>query len=69
MLATGAVADALLEVQANQQQPSLDVAALLASVLQKDLVGSGSPPFLVGRALWMASRSPPMHKHCKLLQH
>lgn len=56
LLATGATADVLLEVQAKQQQPSLDIAALLASVLQRDLLGSGSPPFLVGRALWMASR-------------
>lgn len=56
LLATGATADVLLEVQADQQQPALDIAALLASVLQQDLAGPGRPPFLVGRALWMASR-------------
>lgn len=56
LLAVGAVADAVLEVQAQQDQPALDIPALLAAVLQEDLRQTGQPPFLVGRALWMASR-------------
>ena len=58
LLAVGAVADSLLEVQAQQQQPPLDIPALLHNVLQQDLVTPSTPPFLTGRALWMAARSP-----------
>ena len=56
LLAVGAVAEAVLEVQAQQEQASLDIPPLLAAVLQEDLRPAGQPPFLVGRALWMASR-------------
>ena len=52
----GAVADSLLEVQAQQQQPSLDIPALLHNVLHEDLTQANTPPFLTGRALWMAAR-------------
>ena len=56
LLAVGAVAEPLMEVQAHQEQPALDVPALLHNVLQQDLVNPATPPFLTGRALWMAAR-------------
>lgn len=56
LLAVGAVAEPLMEVQAQQEQPALDVPALLHNVLQQDLVNPNMPPFLTGRALWMAAR-------------
>ncbi|KAL3138300.1 hypothetical protein ABBQ32_006113 [Trebouxia sp. C0010 RCD-2024] len=56
LLAVGAVAEPVLEVQAQQDHPSLDVPALLHNVLQQDLLTPNMPPFLTGRALWMAAR-------------
>ena len=59
LLAVGAVAEAVLEVQAQQEQPALDIPALLHNVLHQDLTTPNTPPFLTGRALWMAARSGP----------
>lgn len=56
LLAVGAVAEPVMEIQAQQEQPALDVPALLHSVLQQDLINPNTPPFLTGRALWMAAR-------------
>lgn len=56
LLAVGAVAEPILEVQAQQDQPALDIPALLHNVLQEDLLTPNAPPFLTGRALWMAAR-------------
>ncbi|KAL3142974.1 hypothetical protein ABBQ38_003256 [Trebouxia sp. C0009 RCD-2024] len=56
LLAVGAVAEPVLEVQAQQDHPALDVPALLHNVLQQDLLTPNTPPFLTGRALWMAAR-------------
>lgn len=56
LLAVGAVAEPMMEVQAQQEQPALDVPALLHNVLQQDLIAPNTPPFLTGRALWMAAR-------------
>lgn len=56
LLAVGAVAEAVLEVQAQQEQPALDIPALLHNVLHQDLTTPNTPPFLTGRALWMAAR-------------
>lgn len=52
----GAVAEPVLEVQAQQEQAALDIPALLHNVLQEDLMTPNTPPFLTGRALWMAAR-------------
>ena len=56
LLAVGAVAKPILEVQAQQAQPALDIPALLHNVLHQDLIAPNAPPFLTGRALWMAAR-------------
>lgn len=56
LLAVGAVAEPVLEVQAQQDHPPLDVPALLHNVLHQDLLTPNMPPFLTGRALWMAAR-------------
>jgi hypothetical protein len=56
LLAVGAVAEPILEVQAQQAQPALDIPALLHNVLHQDLIAPNAPPFLTGRALWMAAR-------------
>ena len=65
LLAVGAVAEPLLEVQAQQDKPAqLDIPALLHNVLQEDLINPHTPPFLTGRALWMAAR---WHSRCAFL--
>jgi hypothetical protein len=56
LLAVGAVAEPILEVQAQQAQPALDIPALLHNVLHQDLISPNALPFLTGRALWMAAR-------------
>lgn len=56
LYAVGTVSDSLIDLGAGSGvRLALDVPGLMASVLQEDLVPS-APPFLIGRALWVASR-------------
>lgn len=57
LYAVGTVSDALVELAAASggRGLPLDVPGLMAGILQEDLVLS-APPFLIGRALWVASR-------------
>lgn len=64
LLAVGTCAEVLLAARgaaaAGFAQPGsaahFDLDGLLASVAAEDLGQPGSPPFLVGRALWLAAR-------------
>ena len=51
----GAVSDALLEAP-GASDADFDLGSFLQNVLAQDLQAPDPPPFLVGRALWVASR-------------
>lgn len=54
LLAVGAVADPLLQAPGSSDR-DFDLASFLNSCLAEDLSAS-SPPYLLGRALWVALR-------------
>jgi hypothetical protein len=55
LLAVGAVSDPLLEAPGSSDV-DFDLASFLQNVLHEDLQSPGAPPFLAGRALWVAAR-------------
>ncbi len=55
LLAVGAVSDPLLEAP-GASDADFDLGSFLQNVLAHDLQAPNSPPFLIGRALWVASR-------------
>lgn len=64
LLAVGAVSEPLLEAP-GASDADFNLGAFLDQVLAQDLQNPSSPPFLVGRALWVASRCGP-HFHLTL---
>ena len=72
LLAVGSVADPLLEAPGSSDR-DFDLASFLNSCLAEDLSAS-TPPYLLGRALWVASRYgrpgrlPILHSHTPVLR-
>ncbi|BDA48104.1 Importin-9 [Coccomyxa sp. Obi] len=68
LLAVGAVSDPLLEAP-GASDADFDLGSFLQNVLAHDLQSPNSPPFLIGRALWVASRLAPALGGDRLVQY